>query len=147
MHDYITSLFTALDIKEPDINMAGSFSGYTGVHNINSRMIVLINWSRRFLGGTNFLKDIHQEPSSLGRSYSSNKLCFCGTQCIYQLSFGPINNCTPVKRKRKFSSVSPLGRIIDVCIIHKYTSVLPYQYLAWVWGSFRTIKSDFIWVL
>ena len=74
MHDYITSFLLALDIKGPVINMASSFSGNTGVHNINSNIIVFINWSSRLLGKPNFPKHIPQEPSSLGRSYSMNNL-------------------------------------------------------------------------
>ena len=50
MHNYITKFLPALDRKEPYINMAGSFSGNNGVHNINSVIIFFINWSRRFLG-------------------------------------------------------------------------------------------------
>ena len=50
MHDCITSFLPALDNKEPDINITGSFSGYTGVYNINIRIIFFINCSRRFMG-------------------------------------------------------------------------------------------------
>ena len=99
--------------------MAGSFSGNTGVHNINSNIIVFINWSSRLLGKPNFPKHIPQEPSSLGRSYSMNNLWFYGTQHVDLLCFRPIKNCTPLKFKIKLSSGYPDGRLISVCSVHK----------------------------
>ena len=74
MHDYISGFLTELDSKEPYINMAGSFSGYNGVNNINSRIIVFIACSRRFMGKPNLLKHTSQEYSILVSSYSNNKL-------------------------------------------------------------------------
>ena len=95
MHDYINSFLPSLNIKEPDIDMAGYFIGYTGVHNINSRIIVFINWSRIFLYKPKLPKHRPQETSSIVGSYRSNNLWFCGTQIIDRLSFRPVNNCTP----------------------------------------------------
>ena len=118
-HDYITSFLPDLDSKEPDINMAGCFMGNTGVHNINSRIIFFTNWSRIFLGKPKLMKHRHQEPSSIGISYSSNEHCFCGTQRIDLLIFRPVNNNIPGKCKRKSTSGFPLGRLIYVCSAHK----------------------------
>ena len=83
MHDYITILLSSMGIKEPYISMVGSFSGNNGVHSINSKIIVFINWSRIFMGKPKLPKNIIHKPSSLGRSYSINKICFLGTQHIY----------------------------------------------------------------
>ena len=126
--------------------MAGYFIRDTGVHNTNIRIIVFINLSMRLLGKSKLPKHRTQEHISLGRSYSINKICFHVTQRIDQLILRPINNCTPGKYKIKSSSGSHLGRIISICIIKK-TSVLPQQCLAQVWGYFRPIQSDEIWVL
>ena len=82
MHDYITSFLTALDSKEPYINIKGSLGGNTLVHNINSRIAVFINSSRRFLGETKSPEHIPQEPISIFSSYIRNKLCFRGTQIV-----------------------------------------------------------------
>ena len=100
-------------------NIAGYFSGYTGVQNINSRIIVYINWSRGLLVKNKFQNDISQEPISLDIIYNSNKICFCGTKRIDLFSFRPINNCTPIKRKSKYSSGSPLDRLISIRRFHK----------------------------
>ena len=81
--------------------MVGSYSGNTGVQNVNSRIILFINWSKKFLGGTKFPKNIPQESSIIGRSYIINNLCFCGTQSIDLLVFRPVNNCTSRECKIK----------------------------------------------
>ena len=79
----------------------------------------LIDWIRRFLGKRKFPKHILIEPISLGISYISNNLFFRETQRIDRLSPRPVNNCTPGKCRGKSSSVSPLGRLIYICSIHK----------------------------
>ena len=99
--------------------MVSSFSGNTGVNNTYSRIILFINWSKRVLVKPKSPKHTFQELSSIRISYSINKIYFHGTQCIYQLSFGPVHNCNPGKCKRKSSGGSPLGRIIYICSIHK----------------------------
>ena len=133
--------------------MEGSFSGYTGVHNINIRIIFFINWCRRFLGKSKFSNHIPQGPISPGGSYSINKICFHGTQRIDRLSFRPVNNCTPGKCKVKYNSGSPLGRIIYICIIQKTHQVslinvllrfgdmfVPYNWIAF---GFYKIQSGY----
>ena len=119
MHYYITELILALDIKELGINTTGSFSWNNGVQNINIRIIVFINWNGTVPGKPKFLKHRTQKPSSLVSSYSSNQICFCGTQSIYRFSFRPLNNFTSRKYIIKSSSESPLVRISYVCSIHK----------------------------
>ena len=74
IHDRITILLPYLDIKEPVINTVGSFSGNTGVHHINSRIIVLVNLRKIFLGKPKLTNHIPQEPSSLGISYIINDI-------------------------------------------------------------------------
>ena len=113
MNDYITSFLPALDSKEPNINLASSFSGNTGVNNINSRIIVLINWSRQFIGKPKLQKNRPQEPIIIGSSYSSNKLCFHGTQRIDILGFRPVNNCTTVKCK--------INPVLDLLLLVSFT--------------------------
>ena len=54
MHDYITIFLAFLDIKELDINMTISLSGNTVVHNINSSIVVIINWIRRVMGNPSY---------------------------------------------------------------------------------------------
>ena len=143
MHDYINSFLPSLNIKEPDIDMAGYFIGYTGVHNINSRVIVFINWSRRFLEKSKFLKHIPQEPSILGDSYRSNNLWFCGTQRIDRLRFIPVNNCNPRKRRSKY--------ILLICSFPYAASTEHIIYplsISWLGlDIFCPIQSDEIWVL
>ena len=73
----------------------GSFSVCTLVQDFNSRFIVFINCSSGFLGKTKFPIHRFQEPSSLGGSYSSNKLFFRGTQHINPFIFLTVNNYTP----------------------------------------------------
>ena len=92
--------------------MTGSFSGNTEVQNINSRSIVLINWSRRFLVISKLKNHRPQEPISLVSSYSRNELFFRGTQRIDQSSFTPVNNCTSIECKSKPNSGSNLGRTV-----------------------------------
>ena len=119
MHDYITIFLISLDIKELDINMVGYFIGNTGVHNINIRIIVFINWISIFLGKPNLPKHLTQDNSSLGRSSSINNLYFCGTQNFDQFCFRPVNNSTSLKFRIKSSSEYPIGRLISVCSVHK----------------------------
>ena len=147
MHDYITSFLTALDSKEPYINIKGSLGGNTLVHNINSRIVVFINSSRRFLGETKSPEHIPQEPISVFSSYIRNKLCFHGTQRIDWLSFRSVNNLTYIKHKRKSSNGSSLGRLISVWIFHRKHQLslinvllgfryifIPYNLMAlWYW--------------
>ena len=54
MHDYITIFLPSLDIKEPDINMTIYLSGNTVVHNINSSIVVIMNWIRRVMGNPSY---------------------------------------------------------------------------------------------
>ena len=94
MHYYITINILALDSKELEINTKGYFIGNNGVHNMNSRIIVFINWNGTVPGKTKLLNHINQEPISLDNSYSSNYICFCGTQSIYILRLRSVKNCT-----------------------------------------------------
>ena len=126
--------------------MAGSFSGNTGVWNINGMVIVFINCSRILLGKTNFPKHILQEPISLGNSHTIKKIWFRGTQLIDQMIFIPINNCTPGKCNRKYSSGSTLGRLIFVYSTHKHISS-PLSMSCLNLGYFCPIQSDGIWFL
>ena len=119
MHDYITRFLPYLDSKELDINMAGYFSGNNGVHNINSRIIVFINWSIRFPWKPKLPKHIPQNPRILVRSYSRNNICFRGTQSIDRWRFRPVHNCIPVKCKSKSNSGYSLGRLISMCRVYK----------------------------
>ena len=53
IHDYITNFLPDLYSKELDIYMSSSFNDNIGVNNINIRIIVLLNYSRRVLGKPN----------------------------------------------------------------------------------------------
>ena len=119
MHYYITRLILALDAKKLDINMTVYFSGNNGVHNINSRIIVFINWNRKVLGKPKLPKHRTKEPKSFDISYISNQIQLCGNLSIYRFIFRPVNSCTSRKSRIKSSSESPLSRLSYVCSIHK----------------------------
>ena len=99
--------------------MEDSFRVHTGVHNINSRIIVFINWSRTVPGKPNLSKHRPQKTISIGRSYIRNNIYFRGTQRIDLLRFRTVNNYTPRKRENRSISGSTLGRIIYVCSFQK----------------------------
>ena len=69
MHDYSIRFLPSFYSKEPDINIVGFFSGNTRVHNINSRIIVFVNWSRRFMG----------KPKPKQEIDKGELVCFVGT--------------------------------------------------------------------
>ena len=116
--------------------MVGYFSGYTGVQNINSSIIVFINQSRIFLEKHKLPDHKPQESSSFGGSYIINRICFFENQYIDKFSFRHINNCIPVKRKRKSSSGPHLVRLIFICSVHKTNQFYLINVLLWFGGLF-----------
>ena len=83
----VTPSFPVLNSKESDIYMPGSLSRFPRDDNGDSRFIIFVDLSRTFLREAQFRHNRPDVPSSLGSSYSSNKLRF--SSCLLYTSPSP----------------------------------------------------------
>jgi len=90
--DDFASLFPVLDGKELDVNVAGTFSGVSGIDKLDCGGIVFMKDDGLFLWEAKLLEDGSEIKSNFGSGHCSKEFSFSGAGGSDGLSFASVGN-------------------------------------------------------